>query len=134
MPKKPASKEVSIVNKHYHPAPIMTSLSEAEIRRQMDHSPLLRSFIERFGVQAKKQKRDHYLPRASALEKLTDFDREALLKCHQRRLEKEVCRHVLTTCTGRRAFLKSARDRMRRLERSAHSFNVCLEESPQRPN
>ena len=122
------------MNKHYAPAPLTTPISETETNRRMPLNPLLRSLIERFGVQTKKQKRDHYLPRASVLEKLTDSDREALLKCLQRRLEKEVCSHVLNSCNGRRAFLKSARDRMRRLERSAHAFNVRLEESPQRPN
>lgn len=114
--------------------PITTPFSESKARRKIPLHPLLRRLVTNFGVQKKKQKRDHYLPRASVLEKMTISDREALLKCHQMRLEKEVCRHVLTTCDGRRAFLKSARDRMHRLERMAHSFNVCLEDKPTRSN
>lgn len=70
--------------------------------------------------------RSHYLPRVVDLDKLPDHDRAAVLDFHRRQIEEEVGRTVLATCKGRRQFLKSARDRMRRLERLAHSYGYWL--------
>ncbi|MGA0539037.1 hypothetical protein [Neotabrizicola sp. VNH66] len=77
---------------------------------------------------APKRNRKGYLPRASVLDQMADNDRLAFFEEHRRKIEEEVGRTVLATCEGRRHFLKSARDRMRRLERLAHAYGYWLPE------
>lgn len=74
--------------------------------------------------------RSQNLPRASVFDKLSEHDRAAVLNDRRRRLEEEVARVVLATCDGRAKFLKSARARMKRLERLAHSYGLWRDEMP----
>jgi hypothetical protein len=71
------------------------------------------------------------LPGASVLDRMSPYDREQLFFVRRRLLEQQVARHVLSTTVNRRQFLKSARDRMNRLERTANSYGIWLEEIDQ---
>ena len=88
--------------------------------------PWIEQFLKRFAGPRRKASRSHYLPRASVLDKLSYDERVEVLTRHRRRLEAEVCYKVLTTCSGRRKFLKAARERMSRLERLAHSYGIWV--------
>ncbi|WP_377707217.1 hypothetical protein [Paracoccus fontiphilus] len=70
----------------------------------------------------------HYLPRASVLRKLSVMDQALVLDANRRRLEEEAGRYVLQTCVGRRKVLRSARDRMRRLTKTANELGHWLDE------
>lgn len=89
---------------------------------------LLKKLVAQTAARNSKRKRDHYLPRASVLDRLSDHDRAAIFDARRRKIEEEVCRTVLDTSDGRARFLKSARDRMKRLERLAQSYGYWLDE------
>lgn len=71
--------------------------------------------------------RSHYLPRASVISKLSVMDQALILDAHRRRLEEEAGRYVLKTSVGRREVLRSVRDRMRRLTKTANELGFWLD-------
>lgn len=94
--------------------------------------PLLKKLVNQSGEKCPKTRRDQYLPRASVLGKLPHHHRVEVLDHHRRHLEQEVARQVLNTCVGRRKFLKSARARMKRLERLEQMFGIQPDASHRR--
>ena len=77
--------------------------------------------------------RSHYLPRASVLEKMGEYDRAQVLDYHLRQLEEEIdglkSGYIyVTDGKGRAHQLRLVRARMRRLVALAQSFGFWLEE------
>lgn len=75
--------------------------------------------------------RYYYLPRKSVLDAMSDHDRAMVLDVHLRNLEDEIYRIEdgrQTGPGGKPRMMRSVRDRMRRLTKTANEYGLWLDE------
>jgi hypothetical protein len=96
-------------------------------------NPLLKKLVKQPVAKYPERKRDHYLPLASVLDKLSDYDRAAVLEVHKGQIEGEIAGiqsgYITVNYRGRAHYLRLARDRMKRLERLAQSYGYWQDEA-----